>query len=162
MEPRKIEQLAKNLQAGQNLPTFATSTSVVAKDSDGDFSMSLYSGNLTPEVAIKNVAKVKASFPALPQAFFDILLERVKAKGFSNERLTDAVNHVIDTCQYPTPTLASFLSFDRRIKMITYAELCNKVDKGESFDSYARIKVAGMAFYVTKADKVLHNIPDEI
>lgn len=78
-----------------------------------------------------NVAKIKKSFPGLPIGFYQVFDERLKANNFTDERLTDAVNHVIDTCVYPTPTIANFISFDRRIKVYTYAQYCKLCDEGD-------------------------------
>ena len=61
---------------------------------------------------MKNTVKIKNAFPTLPVEFYDILCERLKANGFTDERLTNAVNGVIDTCKYPTPTVAHFMSYD--------------------------------------------------
>lgn len=67
---------------------------------------------LTTENVMKNTVKIKNAFPTLPVEFYDILFERLRAKGFSDEKLDDAVNRVIDTCKYPTPTVAHFMSYD--------------------------------------------------
>ena len=70
------------------------------------------------------------AFPALQPEFFDILAKRIKANGFSDDRLTDAVNNVIDNCTYPTPTIAQFISFDRRYKIYNYDEYCKLCSEG--------------------------------
>jgi len=86
--------------------------------------ISLYSGQLTTQVVVASVAKIKAAFPALPGGFYDTLAERITANGFCDERLRDAVNHVIDNCPYPTPTIANFISYDRTLRFKTYDEMC--------------------------------------
>jgi hypothetical protein len=58
------------------------------------------------------MSRIKKAFPTLPVEFYDILCERLKAKGFTDERLLATVNGVIDTCKYPTPTVAHFMTFD--------------------------------------------------
>lgn len=142
-------------------PSFRNTLAVNSET--GEASLSIYSGELTGHTMTRSVAKIKATFPGLAPGFFDIFLERIKEKGFSDKRLIDAVNYVIDTCQYPTPTLANFLSFDKRIKIRTYHELCNMVTKGEDdFNRYTKIKIAGIFHYVRIADKEMFNIPDEL
>jgi hypothetical protein len=87
----------------------------------------------------------------------------VRDKGFSNERLKDAVNNVIDTCQYPVPTLANFLSFDRRVKIYNYSEMSNAVlSQAITQDAFAKIKIEEKPFWVKTSDKVVYNIPDEL
>ena len=79
---------------------------------------------------------MKKSFPALPADFYDSLSERLKANGFCDERLNDAVNHVIDTCLYPTPTIANIISFDKTIKFKTHDEMC----RDELWGQYLPVK----------------------
>jgi len=75
----------------------------------------------------------------------------------------DAVNNVIDTCQYPTPTLANFLSFDRRAKVYDYDQLVNLVTgQHASWESFAKLKMNGKNYFVRKSEKELYNIPDEL
>lgn len=70
---------------------------------------------------MESIKKIKLAFPDLPAGFYDVLSERIKSKGFSDERLNDAVNHVIDTCKYPKPTVANFISFGgKKATHVTY------------------------------------------
>lgn len=125
--------------------------------------MTIYKGELTMETATKCIAKVKAAFPALAPEFYKVLIERLKDKEFSDQRMTDAINNVIDTCQYPTPTLANFLSYDRRMKLLDYNQLVNLVTSQQaSWESFTRIKMNGKFFYVRNSEKELYNIPDEL
>lgn len=101
--------------------------------------ISIYSGTLTTPVVIKNIAKIKKSFPSLPIGFYEVFAERLKANGFCNDRLNDAVNHVIENCVYPTPTIAQFLTWDRRIEVFTYEQMLKKWDEGYG-DSYNPIQ----------------------
>jgi len=55
--------------------------------------------------------KIKKAFPSLSGDFYDILCERIKENNFSDKELINAINHVIDTCIYPVPTIANFILF---------------------------------------------------
>ena len=137
-----------------------SSQRLLINDDSGCF-LSVYSGELKTESVAQNVAKIKAAFPALPKEFFKLFIDRVKDKGFTSERLTDAVNHVIDNCQYPTPTLANFLSFDKRVKVFDYNQLSAMVARQEAkFDSFTRITITGKPYFVRTSDKHIFNIPD--
>ena len=139
-----------------------SSKSLLTKTSNGN-ELTVYRGELTPKALSQNVAKVKAAFPSLQPDFFVLLIDRLKEKGFSDERLKDAVNSVIDNCHYPTPTLANFLSFDKRVKILTYQELCSMVTEGEaSYSRYSRIKIKGKIYFVRTVDKDTFNIPEEL
>ncbi len=138
-------------------------TSPVVVDESGGYAISVYKGELTGKGIAQGMALAKRGFPALPPSFFEMLIERAKAKGFSDKRLMDAIYHVIDTCPYPTPALANFLSFDRKIKMYDYPQFCSLVTEGYAkWENYDRIKVGGTVFYVSKGDRARYNIPDEI
>jgi hypothetical protein len=63
-----------------------------------------------------NILKIKSTFPDLPVGFYDILLERVKANGLTDNRLTVAVNYVIDNCAYPRPTVGNFIQADKELQ----------------------------------------------
>lgn len=127
------------------------------------YELSVYRGELTQKELARNAAKVKAAFPALPPEFFQILIERFKAKGFCDTRMIDAVNNVIDNCPYPTPTLANFLSYDKNVKLYTYQQFISLVTEHKaSFEMYTKVKCSGIILYVSKADKQRFNIPDEI
>lgn len=53
-----------------------------------------------------------------------------KEEGFTDERFRDAVHTVIKTCVYPTPTIAQFISFDKRIKTLNYDQFLKLCDEG--------------------------------
>jgi hypothetical protein len=102
----------------------------------------MYTGSLDTECVIENVVRMKKSFPQLPPGFYDVLSDRLIANGFGDERLTDAVNHVIDTCLYPTPTIASFISFDKKIEINTYEAMIKKTNEfgGDVWKNYTAIQ----------------------
>jgi len=84
--------------------------------------ISIYSGHLTPLGITESMIKIKRSFPELDKEFYDILQDRLKENKFCDSRLKDAVNHVIDHCVYPRPTIAEFISYDKRVRLYSYYE----------------------------------------
>ena len=106
-----------------------------------DGEVSIYEGTLNTDCIVSNIARVKKAFPALPRDFFDVFTDRINESGFNDDRLRDAVNHVIDTCVYPTPTIAQFISFDKKYKVFTYDEMLKKCDElgAEIWKSYQSI-----------------------
>ena len=111
---------------------------------------------------MKCVKKIKDTFPALPAGFYDVLMDRIKDKNFSDKRLQDAINNVIDNCVYPTPTIANIISFDKRIKLYTYNEVLVIVDKGGSFDDFKVIERNGKKYHVKLADCEQYGIDYEM
>jgi len=108
---------------------------------------------------------IKKAFPGLPASFYDILGDRVQANGFTAQRLQDAVAHVIDNCQYPTPTVANFISFDRFVKTHTYEEIVAMSDKygAGTWDSHRPIKLKDRPklVWIHINDILLYNIKTE-
>lgn len=131
-------------------------SSTVKKTEKGETYISLYTGELTSSSLAQNMARVKKAFPSLPIDFFSILSERLAENGFCDERLKDAVNHVIDSCKYPTPAIAEFMSYDKKRRLYTYAEMCDKVHeaggRASFWDAYEQIEIKGTRFWYSKAE----------
>jgi hypothetical protein len=110
---------------------------------DGHFEISVYNDELTKPVIVEMNIKIKQSFPGLPAGFYDVFSDRIKANGFTDQRLIDAVTHVIDNCIYPTPTIAQFISFDKNIKLYSYDQILKKNNElsGKAFEYYRPVKI---------------------
>jgi hypothetical protein len=105
--------------------------------------------------------EIAKAFPQLPEGFYEVLNRRLKEKEFTDNRLMDAVNYVVDTCQYPVPAIANFISYDKNVQVLTYADLVKQLndDRG-SWDYYDQIKVPGIdkPRYVRKEDVEKYNL----
>jgi len=86
-------------------------------------SLSVYQDNLTMECVKFNCAKILTAFKGLDTNFTNLLAESLKRNGFTDQRLTDAVNYVIDNCPYPSPSIAEFVKFDKSVKVYSYDEM---------------------------------------
>lgn len=85
--------------------------------------------------------------------FFNLLAERIVSNDFSNDRLRDAVNYVIDNFKYKELHVADIVGFDKRIKLYTYADVCNMVTRGEaSFDDFEIREINDHRFRIKKTD----------
>lgn len=94
---------------------------------NGKYSLCPYVDDLLDEVSfMKDVVRLKRNFPSLDQGFIETLSERVQAHGFTKRQFYDAVNQVIDTCQYP-PKIVDILSFSGNIRLLTWDEMLEKV-----------------------------------
>jgi hypothetical protein len=113
------------------------------KNDDGIYTISPYKGELSGPCVKEQLNKVNRAFPELDAGFYEVLSDRIKELGFTDERLIDAVNYVIDNCIYPRPTAAQILSWDRRIKVYTYTQMVDMVNKNEGlaniWDEYKMI-----------------------
>jgi hypothetical protein len=99
------------------------STSTSLKISEGG--ISIYTDKLTKEGIKTNCLRVFAAFSSLDPMFTDLLTESLQRNKFTDARLTDAVNHVIDNFKYPKPSVADFVSYDKKIKVYRYDEMVN-------------------------------------
>lgn len=65
-----------------------------------------------------------AAFPKMPDPTINLLKERFKANGFSDDRLKDAVANVIDNYEGwdKSPNIANFINFDKKVKIYNYKE----------------------------------------
>lgn len=138
----------------QNLPKLQT-------NENGDNFISLYSGELTSPAISKNIARVRAAFPSLALEYFSLLTDMVIEAKFSDDRLKDAVNHVIKNCIYPHPTIANFLSFDKKRRLYTKQQMISMMDAsgagnqkdGPAFwAAYETIEIKGTRFWYSKAE----------
>lgn len=85
--------------------------------------------------------------------FFNLLSERVVANGFSNERLKDAINHILDNFQYKELVISDIIKFDRKVKLYTYSEVVNMVTKGAAiWSDFEMREINGNHFRIKKAD----------
>jgi hypothetical protein len=86
--------------------------------------ISVYQGQLTKEAFVKETAKILQAFPKMPDATFALLKDRFKDNKFTDERLKDAINQVIDTYEGwdKIPNIANFIQYDKKIKIFTYKE----------------------------------------
>ncbi len=122
--------------------------------SSNSYELSIYFGELTQEVIMKQISKISLAFPNLEKGFYSILSERIKALDFSNERLEHAVQHVIDNCVYPAPTIANFISYDKKIRFYTYLDMSKLVDIWGSivWNHYDSIKLDELTVWAKKSD----------
>ncbi|NWF87918.1 MAG: hypothetical protein HXY50_00485 [Ignavibacteriaceae bacterium] len=119
--------------------------------------ISLYGhGKVSIKVLTECVIKLKKSFPKLPIGFYDVLEQLLDEEKFTDKRLIDATNNLIKTCQYPEPTIANILGYDKKIKIYTWDELAKiSCDYGPEarkrfWDQYGAIKISEQSRYVLK------------
>lgn len=135
---------------GQSLQK-CSKISLVKKDDAGSY-LSVYTDAQTIEGVVMAVARLKQAFPSLEKGFYNILTDRVKEKGLTDAQIMDSVNHVIDTCEYPTPVIGKFLSWDKKRDLLTYNDMCKLAQEssGAIWKSYDIIENKGVKFWAKK------------
>jgi len=140
------------------LPGFLPKSSQLITKNDY-FELSIYCGKLTQNYILESAKKINNSFPNLPKEFFDVFVERIKENNFCDSRLSDSVNYVIDNCVYPAPTIAQFISFDKKIKLYTYDQMLKLRDlDSKIFEYYRPVDIEGSPIYAHIADIKKYNI----
>lgn len=111
--------------------------------------LSLYDDELT-DLGIENgINRIKSAFPSLPTSFYGILIDRIAANNFGDKRLLDSINHVIETCIYPNPTIANFLNFEKKKKLYTYQEVLKFIHEngGNITESFENLKIEDKTYW---------------
>lgn len=87
---------------------------------NGKIELSLYVAGLPSEAVLnKAIERLKVAFPYQNIQFFDLLRERVVVHKFSDERLRDAIDDVIDNYNYKTLTIANIIGYNKTIPIYT-------------------------------------------
>lgn len=116
-------------------------------------SISVYSGELTTVNTMEQVKRLRGAFPNIQKEFYDLLIERAKEKGFSDDRLTDAVNNLIDTFKYPQPRVADIISWDKRVELMSYNEMMDLYwASGGNWKGYVKQIINKRVYYVSKIE----------
>ena len=147
LEKTNSSLIKKALVQNDSLNSYTKS--LVIRD-EGKHYLSIYNDQQTTKGVINAIARVKQAFPSLEDGFYKILMSRVKEKGLTDQQIMDSVNNVIDTCEYPTPVIGKFLSFDKKMRLYTYNEILTKVDQGESFSYYQVKEIEGIKWWIKK------------
>ena len=135
---------------------------------DGYAEVSIFGGaTATPNDVLTAINKLTTAFPKQSQTFWELLAMRVTERGMTASELEYAVNETIDNYNYATLTIADILKQgkDKRFRLLTYPQMLSECDKnGTTTADYCRIKVRGCEkpCWVSKSEKVLYNIPDEL
>jgi len=85
--------------------------------------------------------------------FFDILYERIDKNKFTKQRLEDAVNNVLDNFRYKELNVADIISYDKRVRLYTYTQICDEIANGcATTDDYERVERDGKNYWMKKVD----------
>lgn len=135
---------------------------------NGYAEVSIFGGSMaSPNEILIAVNKLSTAFPKQSASFWELLAMRIGEKGMTASELEFAVNEVIDNFTYHSLTIADIMKQgkDKRFKLLTYSAMvaeCNK--NGTTTNDYCAIRVKGMEkpAWISKTEKALYNIPDEL
>lgn len=139
-----------------------TQKSLIKKSNN--YEVSVYSGdNLTPEGLAKNIKTLQHAFPELDSNFHIVFADRIEDLKIGDNRLKDSINFVIDNCAYPKPTIAQFISFDKRVKLYDHRQMVelNNEMQGKAFTYHKQVVINGVdikPIYANIKDIELYNL----
>lgn len=98
------------------------------------------------------MAKLCTAFPKMEKGFWNILVERIIANNFTKERLKKAVEHILDNFQYKELNVADIIRYDRRVKLYSFKQYVDMIDKGFKGDDFETKKIDGKHYWYLKVD----------
>jgi aspartyl/asparaginyl-tRNA synthetase len=100
----------------------------------------------------RSMRKLQSAFPKQSKEFFNVLAERLIANGFTDQRLTDAVNNLIDNFKFKELNIADIVKFDKKMKLYNYKEACKLVteDGFEFGKDLQRISMDDNTYWIMK------------
>ena len=126
-------------------------------NSDGEPELSLYQDSIAEPVQIAGAVKtLKAAFPKMEDEFFMLLCKRIGANEFTAKRLEDAVSHVIDNFRYKELNVADVISFDKRVRLYSYDEVCDMCASGRANmkEDFEIKKIGEKKYWAKKVDMI--------
>lgn len=92
----------------------------IIQGDNGTLELSLYPiGKPTETTLNRAIDRLKVAFPYQNSQFFELLKERVIFHKFSDERLRDAIDNIIDNYTYKTLTIANIISYNKTKPLYT-------------------------------------------
>ncbi len=154
---QKVGQIVKSQMRNSSDKLVRASTGELLKTQpDGTKALSLYSDMLTDVGIAKGIKKLQVSFPKQSAEFFNVLAERLIANGFTDKRLSDAVNNIVDNFQYKELNISDVIKFDKKIRLYDHNEYANEATKigGENFKIFKKINGKNYWAKISDIDKL--------
>lgn len=124
--------------------------------------VSIYNDNIAnDEFILEQIKRLYICFPDTNKEIFKELFNRIKANEFTEKRLQDAIDNIIDTHTFKTITVADVISYDKTIDIYSYVDVCNiAYEKGaEIWDNFSKVVIGNDIFYIKNSDvnKIIFN-----
>jgi hypothetical protein len=102
------------------------------------------------------IRTLRIAFPRSGDEFFSLLYERMKKNQFTAKRLEDAVTHVIDNFPYKELNVSDIISFDRRVRLYSYDEVCDICANGRAVmsEDFKKVRIGEKLYWVKKVDMI--------
>lgn len=123
---------------------------------DEDRGLSIYTDvEATPVDIAAGIAKLAVAFPRNTPQFWGALASRISTAKFTKQRLTDSVEHLMDTYKYKELSIADVIGFDKKRKLYTYSQVCDMVTKGlAELNEFNVVTINGIHYRVRKDEEL--------
>ena len=150
----KISHTIKQISTKSLLP-ISTKTQGYVKKTDCT-EVSVFQGGISKKHIWAQLNRLKEIFPDLDEYFLKELKEAFINNGFTDERIEQSVNHVINTCHYKKPYIALFIDFDIRFKVYSFEQFREMIYKNGRtlYGKYSLVKLPNKekGYYVKNED----------
>ena len=122
---------------------------------DDKLYLSHYTGDqLDYKTILEQADRLNDFFPRLTAGYFERFRERLTelSNKFTNQKLIDAVNNMIDTYEYEFPPFARIIKFDKRSRLYTRDEILKMQEEDINiWDKVESKKINDKIFYIKKS-----------
>ena len=129
-----MNELAKQ----ETRPALTLAQRIRQAEQDGEtrYAISKYNGVPATDKEIVAILTELATVYPVINSKIAVLVKLLTIENFTAKRLNDACTHVLATCKYKEPTIADIVSFDRCVKLYTYSECLQMINRGvAAFDN---------------------------
>lgn len=138
-------------------PMLASLGTQLSVKTEGDgYALTIYTDRKADETSwAVQAARISAVFPKMRgnAPFLNELCRAVIRNNMTEKQLSDAIDRLIETCSYPTFSIADIVSYDKRVPLMDYGEYCRRttegVNRGEDFET---VKIDGKCYWALKSD----------
>lgn len=133
---------------------------LIINEKEGYCEISKYNDSpMTAEDSVVVIKKLTTAFPSQSGDFFLLLIERMMANGFTKDRCTDAVNHIIDNFAFKQINIADVIKYDKKRKVYNYAQMmaklkCNGGTEKDT-DSFKKTGIDGQTYWYLPNENML-------
>jgi hypothetical protein len=143
-----MEFLRTSNLSQQQISRTSPRVSLTTRDTPEGIKVSVYTGERTKKGIVDATAKIIAAFPGWSKEQSEILKDRFAENGFTDERMMDSINHVIDTFSGygKIPNIANFIQFDKQYTAYTIQQKNSIVQKGiHTHEDFVIVRIEGMS-----------------
>lgn len=133
----------------------------VRQVSDSKYEVTTYKGNPATDSEISiEIDRLRRNYTMMKADFFAVLTNELIADQWPQQRIKDAVNHVMRTKPGRFLSIADIFSYDKPMRLYNYAGYCWLINNGRASDvdgcgeksDFGKLKIGEKVFFYLKKD----------